>query len=106
MSSFREIFAANIKPKNYDYSLNQGKGYKKKIEGFEGIPSDLKESDSMYNMWGTDATQTSNVGDKLKALNTYERVSYGPNGRDLNKFKEWGFRAATFSIHKDKMDKA
>lgn len=106
MSSFREIFS-NIHSNNTTgFSLEQARKIRKQREGFEGIPTDIKEGDSMYNMWGTDLTQTSGIGNKLKQLNDYERLSYGPEGEDMNKFKTWAYKAATFSIHKDKMDKA
>tara|TARA_Y100001970_G_C14241891_1_gene865458 strand:+ start:1184 stop:2554 length:1371 start_codon:yes stop_codon:yes gene_type:complete len=106
MSSFREIFS-NIHSNNANnFSLEQARKLRKQREGFEGIPKDLEEGDSMYNMWGTDATQTSDIGSKLKKLNDYERLTYGPDGEDMNKYKTWAYKAATFSIHKDKMDKA
>lgn len=106
MSSFREIFSTIHSNNTNNFSLEQAKNLKKQREGFEGIPNDLKQNDSMYNMWGTDLTQTSDIGKKLKQLNDYERLSYGPEGEDMNKFKTWAYKAATFSIHKDKMDKA
>ena len=106
MSSFRQLFTnINSKCEN-NYSLEQALKLKKQREGFEGIPNELKEGDSMYNMWGTDSTQSSNIGRKLKDWNDYERLTYGQNGMDDNMFKEWSYKIATFGIHKDKMDKA
>ena len=106
MSSFREIFTNINSTSENNSSLNQSLRLIKQREGFEGIPDDLQEGDSMYNMWGTDETQTSSVGKKLKDWNDYERLTYGQEGEDNNKFKEWTYKIATFGIHKDKMDKA
>ena len=105
MSSFRETLT-NINSKCENYSLVQAMKLKKQREGFKGIPNDLKEGDSMYNMWGTDKTFESNVGKKRNEWNDYQMLTYGENGADNNKFKEWTYKIATFGIHKDKMDKA
>jgi hypothetical protein len=101
--SFRETFTAihssGINPKNY--SLDQAKGLK---EGFVGIPADLTSNQSMYNMWGTDDNNTSEVGKKREDYNLFETITYSPSGSDSNNFKEWAYKAGTFSIHKEKMD--
>jgi len=105
MSSFRKIFT-NINSDNENFSLNQALMLKHQREGFKGIPSDLKEGDSMYNMWGTDDTLESNIGKKRKGWDDYQMNTYAENGEDVKKFKEWTYKIATFGIHKDKMDKA
>ena len=101
--SFRETFTSihskECNPKNY--SLSQAKGLR---EGFGGIPDDLTSNQSMYNMWGTDDNNTSEVGKKREDYNLFETITYSPSGSDSNNFKEWAYKAATFSIHKQKMD--
>ena len=105
MSSFRKNYT-NINENCENFSFQQAKMLYKQKEGFKGIPKDLKEGDSMYNMWGTDDTLESNIGKRKNAWNEYQMLTYGENGADNNKFKEWTYKIATFGIHKDKMDKA
>lgn len=97
--SFTSIHSGRSKPDNF--SLSQGTALK---EGFTGIPSDLTSDQSMYNMWGTDDNNTSNIGKKRDDYNLFETTVYSPSGEDSNNFKEWAYKAATFSIHKQKMD--
>lgn len=97
--NFTSINSRGSKPDNF--SLSQGTALK---EGFTGIPNDLANDESMYNMWGTDFDNTSNIGKKRDDYNLFETITYSPSGSDSNNFQEWAYKAATFSIHKQKMD--
>ena len=57
--NFTSINSRESRPNNF--SLSQGTALK---EGFTGIPNDLASDESMYNMWGTDFNNTSNIGKK------------------------------------------